>query len=278
VDVRSLGYRTDLAIRVLEGSHVSDRGDHLVIRSPDNPGYWWGNFLLLSEPPRPGEAGEWLARFGAEFPGAGHVALGVDVTKDGPADGPTDGPADGAAGLAELTAAGLRMTRVTVLTATEVDAPPHLNTVASYRALSGDDDWRQAARLRAAISEGEPGSEPGFLRARLAAERAITQAGHGSWFGAFIGGRLLAQLGLISCGTGLARYQNVETHPSARRQGLAGSLVWHAGQQALTTGGASTLVIVADPQDAAVRVYRSAGFTDAQAQVGFERPARTSRP
>jgi hypothetical protein len=51
--------------------------------------------------------------------------------------------------------------------------------------------------------------------ARLAAERAITEAGHGSWFGAFIDGRLLAQLGLITGQAGLARYQNVETHPAA---------------------------------------------------------------
>jgi GNAT superfamily N-acetyltransferase len=266
VQIRSFGYRTDLAIRVLEGSQISDRGGYLVIRSQDHPDFWWGNFLLLAEPPGPGEAGEWLARFAAEFPGAGHVALGVDVTEDS------------AAGRAELTAAGLQLIRLTVLTATDVQAPAHLNAAASYRTLSGDDDWRQAARLRAVISEGGPGSEPGFLRTRLAAERAITEAGHGSWFGAFIGGRLLAQLGLISCGSGLARYQNVETDPSARRQGLAGSLVWHAGRHALTAGDASTLVIVADPEEDAIRVYRSAGFTDAQAQVGFERQPLATRP
>jgi GNAT superfamily N-acetyltransferase len=266
VEIRSVGYRTDLAIRVLEGGQVCERDGYLVIRSRDNPDFWWGNFLLLAEPPRAGQAGEWLARFAAEFPGAGHVALGVDVTEDT------------AEGLGELTAAGLQMTRLTVLTATDVHAPPRLNTVASFRVLSGDDDWRQAAQLRAMISEGGPGSEPEFLRARLATERAITEAGHGSWFGAFIGGRLLAQLGLISCGTGLARYQNVETDPSARRQGLAGSLVWHAGQQALTAGDATTLVIVADPEDTAIRVYRSAGFTDAQAQVGFERQPLATRP
>jgi hypothetical protein len=31
-------------------------------------------------------------------------------------------------------------------------------------------------------------------------------------------------------------------------------------------------VIVADPQEAAIGVYRSLGFTHAQAQIGFERP------
>jgi predicted GNAT family acetyltransferase len=75
-----------------------------------------------------------------------------------------------------------------------------------------------------------------FLQARLAAERVLTEAGHGFWFGAFTGGTLVAQLGLNTGEGGLARYQSVETHPAARRQGLAGNLVWHAGQQVLAGG------------------------------------------
>jgi hypothetical protein len=47
--------------------------------------------------------------------------------------------------------------------------------------------------------------------------------------------------------------------------------VWHAGQQALAAGDASTLVMAADPDDVAIRVYRSVGFAEAQSQVGFER-------
>ena len=52
--VTSLGLRTDVALRVLEGAEVIDRGDHLVVRSLGNPGFWWGNFLLLGAPPGPG--------------------------------------------------------------------------------------------------------------------------------------------------------------------------------------------------------------------------------
>jgi hypothetical protein len=50
----TLGYRTDLAILELEGGQVADRGDHLVIRTPGNPDYWWGNFL---HSPARGDAG-----------------------------------------------------------------------------------------------------------------------------------------------------------------------------------------------------------------------------
>jgi GNAT superfamily N-acetyltransferase len=258
VEVRSLGYRTDLMVRVLEGSQVDDRGDYLVIRTPRNPTYWWGNFLLLA-PPKPGDAASWVAAFTAEFPAARHVAIGIDVTEISPVD------------VGDYVGQDLRLERSSVLTAQELAEPPRPNRQAAYRELSSDDDWRQSADLTAAVNAGEPGSDPEFLHARVDAERALTEAGHGSWFGAFVDGDLVAQLGLITDGSGVARYQNVETHPDWRRRGLAGTLVWQAGRHGLDTIGASTLVIVADPLAEAIRVYRTLGFTDAETQVGFER-------
>jgi GNAT superfamily N-acetyltransferase len=254
-----LGYRTDLMVRLLEGSLVEDRGDYLVVRSPHNPSYWWGNFLLLAAPPQPGDAEIWVAMFAAEFPDAGHIAIGIDVTEVSAVD------------VGGLTAEGLRLQQSAVLTAQQLRQPPHPNRAAVIRELSGDEDWRQAAELRAVVNAGEPGSEPAFLRARIAAERGLTEAGHGSWFGAFLDRTLVAQLGLVTDGSGIARYQSVETHPAARRQGLAGTLVWHAGQHAIDTLYAGTLVMVADPRDVAIRIYRSVGFTDAETQLAFER-------
>ena len=71
MDVESLGYRTDLALLRLGGSTIEDRGDHLVVRSPYNPTFYWGNFLLLDRVPDGAEATQqWLDRFAQEFPGA----------------------------------------------------------------------------------------------------------------------------------------------------------------------------------------------------------------
>jgi hypothetical protein len=33
------------------------------VRSPANPTFWWGNFMLLDVPPVAGEKGRWLSRF-----------------------------------------------------------------------------------------------------------------------------------------------------------------------------------------------------------------------
>ena len=55
--VTSLGFRTYVALRVLEGGQVTDRGDYLVVRSPGNPDFWWGNFILMAALPEVGSAG-----------------------------------------------------------------------------------------------------------------------------------------------------------------------------------------------------------------------------
>jgi len=268
VEVHSLGYRTDLMLRVLEGAQVEDHRDHLVVRTPGNPAFWWGNFLLLAAPPEAGQASWWLDRFAAEFPDARHVALGVDGAGE---TANTDVVDQQSIHAVELVAAGLRLQLLTVMTATRVHEPPRPNRTAAYRPLTGDDDWRQSAELSAACY-GDEASEWTFLQARADAARALTESGQGFWLGAFREGQLAAQLGLVGCGPGLARFQNVETHPAARREGLAGTLVYEAvrhGRQAL---GEGSLVMVADPADAAIRVYRSVGFAGVEAQVGFDRP------
>jgi ribosomal protein S18 acetylase RimI-like enzyme len=247
-----------MALRVLEGAEVIDRGDYQVIRSLDNPGFWWGNFILLGAAPGPGTAGTWLARFAAEFPAARHIALGVDTTDDR------------VAVPAEFGAAGLETHCETVLSSASVRPPPHPNGAAEIRPLESDADWQQSADLGVRCF-GEEGSQE-YLNRRAAARRRLTQAGAGAWFGAFTEGRLLAQLGICAAGDGFARYQHVETDPAARRQGLAGTLVWHAGRYGREILGASTLVIVADPADVAIRVYRACGFTGIQSQLSLERP------
>jgi ribosomal protein S18 acetylase RimI-like enzyme len=266
MDVVSLGYQTDLAIRRTEGSEITDFGDHIVVRTERNPGYWWGNFILLAAPPLAGEVDRWLARFAALFPAAEHRTFGVDVT---------DAAAVDEAGFA---AAGLRAERNVVLSALSVSRPRQPCLAATVRQLATGDDWRQSAALRLACFAPHPAAGPDvsadeqeFDARKLAARRQLTETGRAAWFGAFAAGRLVAQLGLVPAGHGLARYQDVETHPEFRRQGLAGTLVWRAGTYGLAQLGAARLVIVADPGYHAFRLYESLGFRRAEDQVGFER-------
>jgi ribosomal protein S18 acetylase RimI-like enzyme len=265
VKVLSLGYRTDLMVRALEGSEVIDHGGYITVRTAANPDFWWGNFLLLPAAALSGGAGQWLSLFSAEFPAAAHVALGFDLTDGGGAD------------LAGFEAAGLAVHRETVLTAVAPGEPPHPNLSVRVRPLTGEQDWEQSAQLRALCDEedGLP-ADRAFIQSRITAQRQIADAGHGAWFGAFLDGELAAHLGVFSDGTGIARYQDVGTHPGARRQGLAGTLVCHAGRYAVDRLAATTLVIVADPEEPAIRVYRAAGFADRETQISMQRPPATS--
>jgi len=82
VEIKSLGYRTDLFLLGLGGSEIQDTGPYVVIRTPANPMFWWGNYLLHRTALQPGELTQRLAEFRTEFPAARHVALGID-TVDG---------------------------------------------------------------------------------------------------------------------------------------------------------------------------------------------------
>jgi len=126
--VTSLGYRTDLALRALEGGTETDRGGYLVVRNPALPDFWWGNFLLLAQPPEPDSAGDWLAAFTAEFPEAQHVAIGLDTASSQDAD------------PAPFVAAGLEYERNLVLTAApgEVHEPPRPSRAATLRPLTSE--------------------------------------------------------------------------------------------------------------------------------------------
>jgi ribosomal protein S18 acetylase RimI-like enzyme len=262
VDVTSLGFRTDLALLQMGGSEIDDRGDHVVVRSPHNPLHWWGNFILLEHPPGASDVQPWLDMFHAEFPEAEHIAFGADATKGTPAD------------MAGFEAAGLKVSAATVMTAHSVHPPPRPNLEATYRQLDSDTDgdWDQLVALGVATDDkyGDAAHHE-YLVHKASTSRRLIEAGHGGWFGAFIGGQLLAAMGLFVTDDGLARFQHVETHPEARGRGLAGTLVHHASRYGLDERGAHTLVMVADPEYLAIRVYRSVGFVDGESQLQAER-------
>ena len=266
MDVRSLAFRTDLALLRLSGSEIDDRGSHVVVRTPDNPDYRWGNLYLLDRPPGADEIDALLAAYDADFPHSSHRAFGVD------------GVVDQRERLAPLAAAGPRIEAATVMTATSVHPPPRPNTEATYRQLTSDDDWAQRVEMSMLVNDDETDLEMhrAFATQKAVADRALVEGGHGAWWGAFVDGRLASVMGLVDAGDGLARYQSVETHPDHRGRGLAGTLVHRVAAYGFDEIGARTLVMVADPDYLAIRIYRSVGFDDTETQTQLEQRDRTA--
>ena len=98
-----LSWHTDIAVLVGSGSAVEEHADHLVVRTPANPTYAWGNFVMVIDPATVDDAARWEAVFASCFPDAGHRAVGLPVP-------PADVPA--------WQAAGMEIEREDVLSAT----------------------------------------------------------------------------------------------------------------------------------------------------------------
>jgi ribosomal protein S18 acetylase RimI-like enzyme len=264
VQVSSLGWQTDLMLRRLAGAQVEDCGAHLVVRTPANPNFYWGNFVLCPPPPDSGSAEQWLTTFAAAHPDARHVAVGVDGTAGGLGDD------------AGFRAAGLESSVDVVLTAETLSGGRALDPEATVRLLDSADDWVQSAQLRQEMDD-DAGDNPEMVEfGRVFAERRqrefrdLAAAGHGVHVGAFVDGRLRASLGLYGA-EGLARFQSVETHPDFRRRGLATALLLLADRELRARMPVERLVIVADPSYVAIGIYRELGFRDAELKVQWER-------
>src|SRR3954469_17869051 len=125
---------------------VERRDDHLVIRSPSNPAFYWGNVLLFDEPPQPGDVARWERLFVEAFadePRVRHVALAWD------------GPNASAGAAEEFVPRGYHVDSSIGLVAAPADLQPHprANRDVAVRALDphGDEElWTQVAELQMA--------------------------------------------------------------------------------------------------------------------------------
>lgn len=265
MQVRSLGYRTDLIFPRFDGE-IIDRGNYLVIRTPSNPTFYWGNFLLFSQPPKEGDLRRWRDLFATEIgvpPAFEHQTFGWDSP-------------EGEEGAIEpFLQAGFRADRSVVLAATEPKPPARRAVRVHVRRLTADRDWQQAINLQVICREsGSDEADYRIFRQRsMERYRRMDEAGLGNWYGAFSDHRLVADLGIFRDGD-LGRYQSVETHPDFRRQGIAATLIYGAGQHALAANHLKRLVMVAETESAPARLYESLGFKPTEKMVGVLKPPR----
>jgi ribosomal protein S18 acetylase RimI-like enzyme len=276
VELRSLGLQTELIFHRFDGE-VTDRGDYLLIRTPSNPNYHWGNMLMFAGPPRPGDFRRWEELFRAELGDMPHRVFGWDMP---PLESAAPGPAPGDMAdelllgeVAPFLEAGFRLERTVVLTAGAVRGPPRPNSEVEVRPLRTAREWDEALELGVTCRDaryGEAGYRT-YLAPKMQTYRRMQGSARGSWFGAFVDGRMVADLGIFGEG-GVARFQSVKTHPDFRRRGICGTLVAAAGRYGLAELGARKLVMLADPGYHAAGIYESVGFQQTELVAGVARP------
>ena len=257
----SPGWATDLAVLEHSGSVVEDRGDHLVVRTPLNPDYHWGNCLFVTDADTVDDAPRWVAAFHDTFPQATWVAIGLARMPDD----------------ADVWAAqGLDLELDDVLSTRTLPKQTPLAEGYTVRRLGGD-DWQQCVRREMAendrTGEYEPTGHERFVRARTTARRNLSDREVAAFFGAFSGDTLVADLGIVRCGT-TARYQAVSTEVEHRRKGLASHLLGVAARWA-ASHGCDRWVIITEATNPAGRVYRRVGFEpDVGNAQAYRRPPR----
>lgn len=248
--IQSLTHQTDLLVSRFR-SIIEDRGPYLVIKTPHNPSFHWGNYLLFPEPPQSHDRNRWPDLFRREFPDAQtvrHIAFTWDAPETGSA--------------AEFLSDGYRLETTVALSTHQPVLPKRANSDVTIRTFTSDEEF--AAALEIQVECREPVfSEPSyreFCQRQMDLYRQMIAQGYGQWFGAFLGDQLVGDLGVFHA-DGVARYQSVSTHPDHRCQGICGRLVYAAGQHALQQfPNVHTLVMVAEANHQAARVYQSAGF------------------
>ena len=81
IDGLSLRWRTDLIFPRFD-AEVIERDEYVVVRTPQNPSFHWGNFVLFNRAPREGDFACWHEIFARELRSVrpAHLAFGVDAS------------------------------------------------------------------------------------------------------------------------------------------------------------------------------------------------------
>ena len=250
-ETRSRGYATDLMLASLDGD-VSRGDGYFAARTPTSPSFWWGNFVLFSDPPRKELLQKWESTFDEEVgctAGIEHRNLAWDSI-----DGDT-GDADA------FVAKGYTLTRDFYLFAEQTRPSPRHRADLQIRPIEGNAEWARADEIAMAsfCDEQSTPSFRRFLSQQASRYRRLVDQGFGKWFGAFSDDIMVASMG-IYVRDNIGRCQSVATSPEYRRSGCCGTLVHAACSFAFEKMGAREIAMMADPSNPSLRVYQSVGF------------------
>jgi predicted GNAT family acetyltransferase len=131
---------------------------------------------------------------------------------------------------------------------------PPARSELQLRALTADEVVATHA-IAFAVAERHGDDDRARLRRRAGWHASLVERGAARFYGGFDGDELVASLGLVELGD-LARFQDVQTAAGYRRRGIATALLATAARAA----AAPRLVIVAEPEGAAARLYERVGF------------------
>jgi hypothetical protein len=261
MDLKSIALKTNLILDNCFAS-IIEHDEYLVVRSKNRPEYIWGNYLIMKSSPKKGDYKNWINLFEKEFGTKnekGFVAITFD-TLDGSNSYFEDFRADGF---------DIQISKI--LIAKEVNLPPKMNSGIEIRPFSSESDWERYIDIHFTPNwgYGSDSEQKRFLKEEMNNFKKFTLQKNAKRFGAFLNGEMIAELG-VYWKDGIARFNNVATHRNYRRIGACNTLVYHVSCFLLEKADIHTLVMEADEDYHAAKIYESVGFKPSQKLIAFE--------
>ncbi|MFA6237840.1 MAG: GNAT family N-acetyltransferase [Bacteriovorax sp.] len=256
--IKSRGFRTDLFFHHFTGV-VLEYEDFLVVKTPTNPTFFWGNLIYFSAPPAEGSLEKWKILFREHFHSMNveHMTFAWDSP-------------EGTEGLvAPFINDGFDLEKSVVMSARNIVLPIKYNRDIVVRPIETEDEWLLIVENHV-LARGDNFQEVPFRKfasRQISNYRLMVNNKLGYWLGAFLGEQLVGDLGIFS-EHGLARFQTVVTRPDFRRRGVCSTLVYETCKFAMDKMNAEELIMVADPEYHAAKIYESVGFTPCELQIG----------
>jgi N-acetylglutamate synthase-like GNAT family acetyltransferase len=223
-----------------------------LVRSPDVPDFWFGNYVELDAEPTAAELEAWIARW-SEVIGEPLPHRRIISWERPELHFPDDLQA-----VAERHGMDVEIDVIMVLGELQPRCGPDGFTA---RICRSDADWEAAL----AVGAADAPDQADFQHRLARHHRARSEAGFGDWWIGELDGQVAATAGLYWNDEGtIARYQRVDTLESARRRGCASALLTAMALDARKRlPDLQQIVIVAGVGEAGEQVYRRLGFEPA---------------
>ncbi len=253
--MEDLGYFTDLFIIEAE-SKIIQMEDWILVQSPDNPTYFFGNFLLLNNPPLPYQRQFYEKKFHECFKDLKKVKhftfcwRGADKKN-----------------ISDFTENNYEFNQTSVLIAKREDIvkPKQLNDKITIRSLSTDVEWQEWIAME--LGEKQAGhsdvSYRVYLEGKAKTYKNLTDNQQGHLFAAYIDNEMVAAAGLFHKNK-IGRFQQVTTKSGFRRRGICKSLIYQICMEGFKQ--LDSLVMLADIGYFALDVYKKLGFQEKETQ------------
>ncbi|WP_211444968.1 GNAT family N-acetyltransferase [Collimonas humicola] len=122
---------------------------------------------------------------------------------------------------------------------------------------SSNEDWQKWEAMLLQDNAFPANAYRCYLECQRHMYQSLIRHDQGNWWGAYIDGEQVANLGLFFDGE-IGRFQSVLTDPSFRNQGICKALVHHVAVQGFSK--VSALLMVAEGSHHALQLYQSLGF------------------